>query len=680
MSTTAEVRSLAVDGRLLRVAVRPGASAGPGSGVLPRTPLLLINGIGASLELLEPFVAEVDSSADVIRFDPPGVGGSAEPSGPYRFTGLCALIASMLTSLGYDQVDVLGISWGGAVAQHFAAFQRARCRRLVLVSTATGSLMVPARPSVLRHMVTPRRYRDRGYLEEMAPRLYGGSAREDPEQVVAVMHDGNRVGPSRGYLYQLAAGAGWTSLPFLPLLRQRTLIVSGDDDPLIPLANARLMKLLIPSSQLHVFHGGHLGLVTEAASLAPVVDAFLTAPLPVSVWRFAVTRTAVTDADFYLIEQTLDDEGRQLLRRVREFMEKSVQPVINHYWTREEFPFDLMDGFRRLGIVGQLYQGYGCPGGGYLLDGMIAMELARVDPSIATFFGVHGGLAMGSIFLCGSEEQKQRWLPEMARMDKIGAFGLTEPDVGSGAAGGLTTTARRDGEEWVLDGQKKWIGNATFADYVIIWARSLEDGQVKGFVVEKDTPGFSPAKMTDKIALRVVQNAHITLDGVRVPESHRLQEANSFQDTAKVLRLTRAGVAWQATGCARGAYEHALAYARQRQQFGRPIAGFQLVQDLLVRMLANITSSACLCARLSALQQDGLAEDHHSALAKAFCTVRMREAVGWARELLGGNGILLENHVGRFVADSEAIYSYEGTREINTLIVGRAITGTSAFV
>ncbi len=311
---------------------------------------------------------------------------------------------------------------------------------------------------------------------------------------------------------------------------------------------------------------------------------------------------------------------------------------------------------------------------------MIAMELARVDPSIATFFGVHGGLAMGSIFLCGSEEQKQRWLPEMVRMEKIGAFGLTEPDVGSGVAGGLTTTARRDGPEWVLDGQKKWIGNATFADYVIIWARSLEDDQVKGFVVEKGTPGFETSKQTDKIALRVVQNAHITLDGVRVPEENRLQEANSFKDTAKVLRLTRAGVAWQATGCGRGAYEHALAYARQRQQFGRPIGGFQLVQDLLVKMLSNVTASACMCARLSALQEADLAEDHHSALAKAFCTVRMRETTGWARELLGGNGILLENHVGRFVADAEAIYSYEGTREINTLIVGRAITGLGAFV
>src|ERR1700730_10038289 len=255
-----------------------------------------------------------------------------------------------------------------------------------------------------------------------------------------------------------------------------------------------------------------------------------------------MTRTPVTDGDFYLIEQTLEPSGRELLSRTREFMEKSVQPVINQYWTREEFPYDLVvPGLRQLGIAGQAYTGYGCPGGGNLLDGMIAMELARVDSSIATFFGVHSGLAMGSIYLCGSEEQKQRWLPEMARLEKIGAFGLTEPDVGSGVAGGLTTTARRDGAEWVLDGQKKWIGNATFADYVIIWARSLEDQQVKGFVVEKGTPGFSPVKMHDKIALRVVQNAHITLDGVRVPESHRLPGANSFKDTAKVLRMTRAG-------------------------------------------------------------------------------------------------------------------------------------------
>ena len=390
--------------------------------------------------------------------------------------------------------------------------------------------------------------------------------------------------------------------------------------------------------------------------------------------------TSAPDSDFYSLELLLDQAGRQKLQQVREFMEKEIEPVINRYWTREEFPRDLIPAIGQLGIVGLAYTGYGCAGGGNLLDGMVAMELARVDSSIATFFGVHSGLATGSIYLCGSEEQKQRWLPAMARLEKIGAFGLTEPEVGSGASRGLTTTARRDGDKWILNGQKKWIGNATFADHVVIWARDVEDNQVKGFVVEQPTPGFSTTKMRDKIALRVVQNAYITMEDARVPEASRLQNANSFRDTAAVLRLTRAGVAWMAVGCGRGAYEHALAYAKERQQFGRPIAGFQLVQDQLVRMLANVTSSACLCVRLAQLQEAGIADDQHSALAKAFCTVRMRETVGLARELLGGNGILLEYHVGRFVADAEAIYSYEGTREMNTLIVGRAITGTGAFV
>jgi len=387
-----------------------------------------------------------------------------------------------------------------------------------------------------------------------------------------------------------------------------------------------------------------------------------------------------SDADFYALELLLDEEDRALLHRVRAFMEKEVEPIINQYWTRAKFPHEILPGLAELGIAGLPYTGYGCPGKSPLLDGMVAMELARTDPSIATFNGVHGGLAMGSIYLCGSEEQKRRWLPVMARMEKLGAFGLTEPDVGSGASRGLATTARRDGDGWVLDGRKKWIGNASFADLTVIWAKDVDDGQVKGFVVEAGTPGLTTEDLRDKIALRVVQNAYITLDGVRVPEANRLQGATSFRDTAEVLRMTRAGVAWMAVGCARGAYEHALVYALEREQFGRPIGGFQLVQDLLVRMLGNVTASATLCARLSQLQGAGLAGDEHASLAKAFCTVRMRETVGYARELLGGNGILLEHHVGRFVADAEAIYSYEGTREMNTLIVGRAITGISAFV
>ena len=384
--------------------------------------------------------------------------------------------------------------------------------------------------------------------------------------------------------------------------------------------------------------------------------------------------------DFYALEHLLPDEDRRLLHAVRAFGEKEVAPIINDHWTRASFPFEIVPALRELGTAGLPYTGYGCRGGSFLMDGMVAMELATADPSIATFHGVHSGLSMGSIYLCGSEKQKQRWLPAMARLEQIGAFGLTEPGVGSGAARGLTTTARREGDEWVLNGQKKWIGNATFADLTVIWARDLDDGQVKGFVVEKDTPGFSTTKLEDKIALRVVQNALIDLVDVRVHETNRLAGANSFRDTAKVLLMTRAGVAWMAIGCARGAYQHALAYAKQREQFGRPIAGFQLVQDLLVRMLANTTASAALCVRLSQLQDAGVAADEHASLAKAFCTVRMRETVGYARELMGGNGILLEHNVGRYVADAEAIYSYEGTREMNTLIVGRSITGESAFV
>jgi glutaryl-CoA dehydrogenase len=388
----------------------------------------------------------------------------------------------------------------------------------------------------------------------------------------------------------------------------------------------------------------------------------------------------IDTADFYAYEQLLTDAERAVLHRVHQFMTTEVQPVLLEHWSKSTFPFEVLPGFAALGIGGLPYSGHGCPGGSFLLDGMIAMELARTDCSMATFNGVHSGLAMGSIYLCGSAEQRHRYLPAMARFEQIGSFGLTEPEVGSGASRGLQTTAERVGDEWILNGRKKWIGNATFGDLTVIWARDVSDGQVKGFVVDNATPGFTVEKQQHKIALRIVQNGLITLKDARVPEWDRLQGARSFANTADVLRMTRAGVAWMAVGCARGAYEHALAYACEREQFGRPIGSFQLVQDLLVRMLGNVTTSWGMCARLSQLQDQGSAEDRHSSLAKAVCTTRMRETVGWARELMGGNGILLEHDVGRFVADAEAIYSYEGTREMNTLIVGRSLTGFSAFV
>ncbi|HEY8513682.1 MAG TPA: acyl-CoA dehydrogenase family protein [Cyclobacteriaceae bacterium] len=386
------------------------------------------------------------------------------------------------------------------------------------------------------------------------------------------------------------------------------------------------------------------------------------------------------DGDFYDLSHLLTPEEREIQLRVREFMNASIRPIVNEYWLRDEFPHQIIPEMAKLDVCGLTYQGYGCPGKSALLEGFLAMEMARVDASISTFFGVQSGLAMGSIYYCGSEEQKQHWLPPMQKLEVIGAFGLTEPEVGSAVAGGLTTTCKRQGDKWILNGQKKWIGNATFSDLTIIWARDLDDGNVKGFIVEKHFPGFKAEKIKGKMALRIVQNALITLTDCEVPESHRLQHANGFRDTAKVLRMTRAGVAWQAVGCARGAYESALKYTHERHQFGRPIGGFQMVQDLLVEMLSNLTAMQTMVFRLSQLQDQGKLTDEHASLAKVFCTLRTRDIVSHARELFGGNGILIENDIARFVADAEAIYSYEGTKEINTLIVGRAITGQSAFV
>jgi glutaryl-CoA dehydrogenase len=386
------------------------------------------------------------------------------------------------------------------------------------------------------------------------------------------------------------------------------------------------------------------------------------------------------NSDFYQTFAMLSEAEQEKVNKVREFMQASVAPIINDFWAKDEFPFDLLPGIRDLQIAGLGFESYDCPGGSNLLGCYVAMEIAKVDCSMATFYGVHGGLAMGSIYLCGSEEQKKKWLPPMARLEKIGSFGLTEPLVGSGASGGLLTTARRDGDSWILNGQKKWIGNSTWGDVTIIWARDVTDGQVKGFIVENKTAGFKVEKIQHKMALRVAQNGLITLEDCKVSEENRLQNDASFRDTARVLRMTRGFVAWEAVGCQMGAYENALLYAQQREQFGKPIASFQLIQDLLVKMIGNITACQCMVVRLSQLQDQGKLADEHASLAKAFCTVKMRETVGYARELLGANGILLDYNIGRFVADAEAIYSYEGTREMNTLIVGRAISGFSAFI
>ena len=382
--------------------------------------------------------------------------------------------------------------------------------------------------------------------------------------------------------------------------------------------------------------------------------------------------------DYFLIRDQLRDEEIDYLERTRAFVDEDVLPVAAGYWERADFPWELLEKMAPLAIVGDGIEGYGCPSMSPIACGLIHMELNRGDGSLGTFLGVQAGLAMRSIALLGSEEQKQRWLAPMARLEKIGAFALTEPDHGSDSAG-LETTARREGEEYVIDGEKRWIGNGTIADVIVVWARA-EDGEVNGFLVEKDSPGLQTSVITGKASVRAIWQADIRLSGVRVAAESRLPEAQSFHDTGRVLAATRSACAWSALGHAVGAYEVALTYARERHQFGKPLTSFQLVQGQLVKMLAEVTSMQLYCLRLGRLIEEGKMTDTIAALAKMNNTRRAREVIASARDVLGGNGILLDRHVMRHYTDIEAIYTYEGTDSIQTLIVGRDITGVSAFV
>jgi glutaryl-CoA dehydrogenase len=386
-------------------------------------------------------------------------------------------------------------------------------------------------------------------------------------------------------------------------------------------------------------------------------------------------------ADFYQSEALLTDREKDVLARLREFLETKVKPIVNDHWARAEFfPRFVVDGLAELGMFGMPWEETRPFENSAVFRGWVALELARVDASVATLVGMQNGLVMGAIGVGGSPEQRAEWLPRFKTAEALGCFALTEPLSGSDSAQGLRTVATRDGDDWVISGSKRWIGNGTLATHAIVWAKSAEDGQVKGFIVPTSTPGYTATKIERKQALRIVQNADIVLENVRVPESLRLQNANSFRDTAAVLRLTRAEVAWAAVGVAAGAYEAALAYTQERVQFGKPIASHQLVQQHLAEMMGNITASVALCTRVSEMLDEGTQKDEHAALAKAFATARMRETVARAREVMGGNGIVLDYDVARFMGDAEALYSYEGTREMNTLIVGRALTGKAAFV
>jgi glutaryl-CoA dehydrogenase len=382
------------------------------------------------------------------------------------------------------------------------------------------------------------------------------------------------------------------------------------------------------------------------------------------------------DGDFFAFEELLSSKEQDRLAEIRSFLAREVKPLAVDCWNRGEFPMDLIPKLAEIDLVSPVRR----QGHSNLFAGIVHAEVTRADTSIATFMGVHDGLFTGSIEALASREQQDAWLPDIYSLKKIGAFGLTEPLGGSDVAGGTRTTARRDGDSWILNGAKRWIGNATFSDWVVIYARDVADNQVKGFLVDTALPGFSATKIENKISLRTVQNADITLEDVAVPDFFKLANANSFRDTNKVLKVTRLAVAWQAVGQQLAAFDVARRYAVERHQFGRPLASFQLVQSQLVQILGNAVSSMGMMVRLSQLEDAGQARDEQSALAKAFTTARMRESVAMGRSLLGGNGIVTDFEMAKIFADAEAIYSYEGTHEVNTLVTGRAITGVSAIV
>jgi glutaryl-CoA dehydrogenase len=383
--------------------------------------------------------------------------------------------------------------------------------------------------------------------------------------------------------------------------------------------------------------------------------------------------------DFFKLDNFLNDDQRAIRDKVREYVQTRIMPNINPFWDRAEFPRELAMGLRDLDIIGGVIRGHGSAGLDPLAMGLVKYELAKGDGSINTFYGVHSGLAMGSIGLLGSDEQREHWLPSMAKLEKIGAFALTEPEQGSDAVR-VRTTARLDGDHYVLNGEKRWIGNASIADLIIIWARD-EDGQFGGFVIEdpKNVEGLEIEDITGKIGKRAILNADIRMKDVRIPVKNRLEKPRSFKDTAKVLALGRFGVSWEAAGCAAGAFELALKYAKEREQFGKPIASFQLIQQKLVEMATEVTAMQLICFQLTQLIATDQMTESIASMAKYNNARKARYVTQLARETMGGNGLLIENHVARLMTDAEVIYTYEGTNEINMLLVGRELTGINAI-
>ena len=380
------------------------------------------------------------------------------------------------------------------------------------------------------------------------------------------------------------------------------------------------------------------------------------------------------DADLLHIVELLPRAERERHSRMREFLQGTVRPESIGYWNREEFPGGLLAELGRHG-VGALQ----VDGSSALAKGLIYMELARADVSLSAVAGIHNELILGMISQLGSAEQQRRWLPELLDFTELGAFALTEPDHGSDISRGLETRARREGNEWVVNGAKRWIGAGTIAAFALVWARDEADGGIKGFLVETDRPGFTATKISHKIGLRIMQNADLTLDNVRIPAANLLPGAQDFASAQQLLRDSRAWVGWQAAGIQFAAFDLARDYALARHQFGRPLAGFQLVQQQLAEILGNASASLALMVQVAQLQESGKLDMAQAAMAKATTTRLARASVAMGRSLLGGNGISSDYGMAKLFGDAEILYTYEGSYEINSLLVGRAATGVSAF-
>lgn len=379
-------------------------------------------------------------------------------------------------------------------------------------------------------------------------------------------------------------------------------------------------------------------------------------------------------ADILGVLELLDPAERAFLARARGHFQSQIRPAALGHWERAEFPFEVVPGLAELGIGG-----IGVTHGSHLLAGLVHLELTRADTSVGTFFGVHNELFIAAVVLLGSDRHRAELLPDLLALRTVGAFALTEPDHGSDISRSIATTATLVNDEWVIQGRKRWIGNGTFADSVLVWAVDTADGQIKGFIVERDRPGFTSTLIGDKTAVRSVQNADLLFDSVRIPFDNWLPGTRSFADTNTLLCNSRTWVAWQAVGQQFAAFDVARDYALMRHQFGKPVASFQIVQEQLARMLGNATMCLSTLIQLARMQEKGSLTMDQAALAKAMCSLRMRETVALGRSILGGNGVSLEFEMAKIFADAEAIYSYEGTYEINSLIVGRSITGISAF-